>query len=131
MFGLKVIAALLLVTSTAAMAVGLGPLEKSGVTATEAKGFYLTLTNPYKQPFRFRTLVDEETPALEGRVRIFPEVALMAPESNRKVLVVVRDLVPGEQVDVRVCAERIENKEVVVHARVCSKLSARRVGTVR
>jgi hypothetical protein len=43
----------------------------------------------------------------------------------------VRDLAPGEQVDVRVCAERIENKEVVVHARVCSKLSARRVGTVR
>ncbi len=131
MFLTRVLAATLVLTSTAAVAVGLGPLEKSGLTASEAKGFYLTLTNPYKEPYRFRTFVDPDSPGAGDRVTILPEVALMAPESNRKILVVVRDLVPGEQFDVRVCAERIESKEVVIHARVCSKLSARRVGTVR
>ena len=113
------------------MAVGLGPLEKSGTTASERKGFYLTLRNPYPGAHRFRAFVEEGSGIAAERVTILPSVSTIAPGANRRILVVVDGLVPGEEVRFHLCAERIEERRVSVHARVCSKLGARRLRSAR
>lgn len=130
MLGMKtaLAAGALALCSTAALAVGLGPLEKSGVTATASKGLYLTLINPYDSAQRFRAYVEEDGAIDPARVDIRPGKLTMGANTRQRVLVVVRDLEPGEEVNFRVCAEKIEDKEVTVHARVCSKLGARRLG---
>jgi len=117
------------VSFSAASAVGLGPLTNSGVTATSRKGFYLTLINPYPAQERFRLYGiewDSEKPV--ARVRIPISRPLLGPKSQRRILVMTTGLVPGEEHRFRVCAERIEPPgEELVHARVCSKVTARRV----
>jgi hypothetical protein len=46
-----------------------------------------------------------------------------------RLLVIANDLAPGEMFKFRVCAERSTLPEgVAINARVCSKLSAHRVG---
>lgn len=117
------------VTTTSAGAVGLGPLTNVGVTGSERKGFYLTLINPYPAQERFRLYSvgwDNEKP--EARVRIPISKPLLGPKAQRRILVITTGLAPGEEHKFRVCAERIEpSGEKFVHARVCSKLIARRV----
>ncbi|MBX7534103.1 hypothetical protein K3175_00360 [Qipengyuania sp. GH1] len=117
----------LVACATTAAAVGLGPLRKSGLTASDRKGFYLTLTNPYPQSDRFRAYVDPESEIDPKRISILPETMLVGSQKSRKILVVVNDLTPGEEVVFRVCAERLEEEKVIVHVRVCSKLGARRI----
>jgi hypothetical protein len=116
--------------SSAAGAVGLGPLAHDGVTMSDRKGFYLTLINPYPTQERFRLYsVGLDNEAAEARVRIPLSVAALGPKSQRRVLVIDTALAPGETHQFRVCAERIEPQgKALIHARVCSKLSARRVG---
>ena len=128
---MKIIAALAaasLLGAASAMAVGLGPLEKSGVTDGAGKAFYLTLINPSPRAEQFtlepHALLDEQ-PA--PRVVIFPAAAMVAPGGRRQVLVIVRRLAPGETYMFRVCAQRPPRLEESVHARVCSKLTARRL----
>lgn len=128
---MKTLAALLAVSllgAASAAAVGLGPLEKSGVTDGAGKAFYLTLINPYPRAERFTLephgLLDE-LPA--PRVVIFPSAATVAPGGRRQVLVIVRHIAPGETYVFRVCAQRPPRPEESVHARVCSKLTARRL----
>lgn len=109
-------------------AVGLGPLVKEGVTDGPQKGFYLTLIDPYQQRTGFRIYavgVGTETPA--DRVTLASPTMNVAATAQRRFLVVARDLAPGESYQFRVCAERIETEEVNVHARVCSRLTARRL----
>ncbi len=117
------------VAFSAAGAVGLGPLANSGVTASSRKGFYLTLINPYPAQERFRLYSvewDNENPV--ARVRIPINRPLLGPKSKRRILVMTTGLVLGEEHRFRVCAERVEPLgEELVHARVCSKLTARRV----
>lgn len=111
-----------------ALAVGLGPLEKSGLTDGAAKAFYLTLINPYPRTERFTVeplaLLDESRAT---RVIIFPAEAAVAPNRSRQLLVIVRQLTLGETYIFRVCAQRPPRPEESVHARVCSKLTARRL----
>ena len=115
--------------ASAATAVGLGPLKHEGVTMSDRKGFYLTLTNPYPTRERFRLYsvgFDDETPVT--RVRIPLAVADLGPKSQRRMLVIDTALAPGETHQFRVCAERVEPQgKALIHARVCSKLSARRL----
>ena len=112
-----------------ALAVGLGPLTHSGVTKSERKGFYLTLINPYPTQERFRVFSigwDDEVPV--ERVLIPISRPTLGPNSRRRILVVDTGLAPGAEHKFRVCAEKIETRgEAIVHARVCSKLIARRV----
>ena len=113
-----------------ALAVGLGPLDKSGVTDGPAKAFYLTLINPYPRAERFTVEplgAFDEAPA--PRVIIFPADPTVAPNRSRQLLVIVRQLAPGETYMFRVCAQRPPRPEETVHARVCSKLTARRLPT--
>ena len=123
-------AALLAFLATApAAAVGLGPLAKDGATAGDRKGFYLTLINPYPTQERFRLYSvgwDDERPL--PRVRIPLSTIVLGPKAQRRILVIDTALVPGETHQFRVCAERVEPAgKALIHARVCSKLSARRL----
>ena len=131
MFRLKAVYATaclaVLAYGTTAAAVGLGPLRKSGLTASDRKGFYLTLVNPYPQSDHFRAYIDPESEIDPKRVSILPDTMLVGSKKSRKILVVVNDLTPGEEVVFRVCAERLEEEKVIVHVRVCSKLGARRI----
>ena len=115
--------------ASSAGSVGLGPLTHEGITASDRKGFYLTLINPYPTQERFRLYsvgLNDEQPV--GRVRIPLAVAALGPKSQRRVLVIDTALAPGEIHQFRVCAERVEPEgKALIHARVCSKLSARRL----
>lgn len=112
-----------------AAAVGLGPLAAAGSTRTERKGFYLTLINPFAQAERFRLYSagpNDEQPV--ARVLIPNAMPLVPAKSQRRVLVIATGLKPGEEHIFRVCAERADrSQEGMIHARVCSKLVARRV----
>lgn len=116
----------LLACSSPLVAVGLGPLAKSGLTDGDRKAFWLTLINsePRAQDFDVYAL-DGEWQPVPG-VEIVPAVPRLGPQRQRRILVIVKDLVPGQTRTVRVCAQaRIQ--EGPVHARVCSKLVARSV----
>ncbi|MFC3711585.1 hypothetical protein ACFOMD_03320 [Sphingoaurantiacus capsulatus] len=112
-----------------AAAIGLGPLTKSGITDSDSKGFYLTLINPYDHAERFALhSIDWESEATAGRVRIVPGQAQLAGGGQRQLLVIVKDLAPGETYRFRVCGELAAPPQgVTVNARVCSKLVARRL----
>lgn len=124
-------AALALATGAAvpAMAVGLGPLVIEGTVAGPRKAFYLTILNPYPDATTFvlsaRGRDDEGDP---GDVRIHPARLTLAAGSDRRVIVVADNLEPGPTRWFRVCAERAVDPEgSPIHARVCSRLGARRV----
>ena len=126
----QVAAALALAAVVApAAAVGLGPLTASGTTRSERKGFYLVLVNPFPRAERFRLYSaewDNERPV--ARVLIPVAMPMVAAKSQRRVLVIDTGLKPGEEHSFRVCAERADrSQEGMIHARVCSKLIARRV----
>lgn len=128
----RIAAALLLAAgaASAASAVGLGPLVHSGVTNGERKGFYLTLINPYPSRERFRLYsVGWDSEAAVGEVLIPLSKPALRGKSQRRMLVIATGLEPGEQRRFRVCAERVAAaEEGLIHARVCSKLTARRLG---
>lgn len=115
-----------LMVSVPALAVTFGPLEKSGDTKSERKGFYLNLANPYQRAYAFRVYVDPQDEALSDRIRILPEQALLSGGGKRRILVIADDLTPGEEFTFNICAERVLEKMEAVHARVCSRLTARR-----
>lgn len=117
----------LLATAPAA-AVGLGPLTKEGITDSDRKGFYLTVINPYPHAETFTLApldVSAEAPA--PRVSVFPARVIVGGGRNRKVLVVASSLARGERYTFRICAQRPPLPTETIHARVCSKLTARRV----
>lgn len=120
--------ALLALVPTAAAAVGLGPLSKEGVTDGPAKGFYLTLYNPYEQrtPFVLYAIGAEDE-ARAARVRLNTNPITLPAKGQRKLMIVADGLQPGERYSFRVCAERYTTQEESIHARVCSRLTARRV----
>ncbi len=120
-----------LLGSTCVWAVGLGPLQKSGVTAGPDKGFYLTITNPYPAARKFRAYVEPDTGIEASRVSILPAETAIAAGSSRRILVIIHSLTQGEEVQFRVCAEKVETGKVSIHARVCSRLGARRLRTAR
>ena len=113
-----------------AAAVGLGPLTHQGATATDRKGFFLTLINPYPTAQRFRLYsVGWDNEAAVERVRSPVRLVQLGGKSQRKLLVIDTALAPGETHRFRVCAERVAPAgEAMIHARVCSKLTARRLG---
>ncbi|MDQ8756442.1 hypothetical protein RCO27_09390 [Sphingosinicella sp. LHD-64] len=124
--GLAVLA-LALATAPAA-GVGLGPLAKSGITDGPRKAFYLTLINPYPTATAFRAYaVGERDETAQPRVTIFPGETTLGGNANRRLLVIADDLAAGETYAFRVCAERAEPSEGLIHARVCSHLAARRL----
>ncbi len=110
-----------------ALAVGLSPLVKAGDTASPAKAFYLTITNPYPQPRAFRAYVDglAEAEQATDLVDIHPAKLTIKGGGDRRIMVILRGLAPGETREARVCAQ-LAQSEGMIHARVCSKLSARR-----
>ena len=121
------LAAALLVAAPA-VAVGLGPLSREGVTDGPRKGFHLTVINPYPRGETFvltPLATDGERPA--GRVVILPARVQVAAGGQRQVLAIATDLAPGETYAFRVCAERPPQPQEMVHARVCSTLRARRI----
>ena len=121
---LLLIAALL---ATPAGAVGLGPLSKEGVTDGPDKAFYLTLFNPYPERAQFAVQAvgwDDDAPV--GRVRVPPPMPLRA-QTQRRFVIITTGLVPGESYRFRLCAERVISGEEQIHARVCSRITARRL----
>lgn len=109
------------------LAVGMAPLAKQGMTVGPAKAFYLTVINPYAQAREFRAYVDGPADeATREDVSILPAVVTIKPGGQRRVVVIMRGLQPGETRDTRICAE-LAKMEGMVHARVCSKLSATRL----
>lgn len=132
MFAVRRLAAIAALAGIAApaLAVGLGPLTASGVTRSERNGFYLTLINPFAKAERFRLYSagwDDEAPV--ARVLIPIATPIVGAKSQRRVLVIDTGLKPGEEHQFRVCAERVDRRqEGFIHARACSKLTARRLG---
>jgi hypothetical protein len=121
------LAAAMLIAGPAA-AQGFGPLKKSGITDADKKGFYFTLLNPYPGREEFLVYaVGAETEHPADRV-VSPKAPIaLAPRAERKVLIVAKDLQPGETYHFRVCAERVVPLQENVHARVCSRVIARRI----
>ena len=118
----------LLAVATSAFAVTFGPLEKSGITDGPGKAFYLTLANPYPTAERFVVDAvgqDDENP--QPRVTIFPANSLLGAGIRRQLLIIIHNLSPGETYTFRVCAMRAPKPQETIHARVCSKLTARRL----
>lgn len=110
-----------------ALSVGLGPLAKEGVTGGPAKAFYLTLINPYDEPRTFQAKGFDLEGNQADRIRVSPSLVRMAPKSERRLIVVAGDLEPGEDFTFRVCAEQAGPVTGRLHARVCSRLRARRI----
>lgn len=108
-----------------AFGVGMAPLAKQGMTVGPAKAFYLTVINPYAQPRAFRAYVDGAEAAGEG-IAILPAEVTIKPGGQRRIVVILRDLAPGQTREARICAE-LAKQEGFIHARVCSKLSATRL----
>ena len=127
---IRTIAALALAAAAMpAVAVGLGPLVKEGSIAGPRKAFYLTIVNPEAGSNVFSASAigfDSERP--ESRVTVFPSTIRLGGHQNRQILVIADGLTPGETYRFRVCAERAQEPEgTTIHARVCSKLTARRL----
>lgn len=126
---LAALAAAAVACAAPALAVGLGPLEKAGTTAGPAKAFYLTVINPYDGPRVFKVYPERAagTPdELARQVAILPAQLTIKGQGQRRIVVILRGLALGETRDERVCAELAQH-EGMIHARVCSKLSARRL----
>jgi hypothetical protein len=123
-----IILATAIAAAAPALAVGMGPLRKEGVTDGPAKGFYLTLYNPYD---RFETFsvsaigADDEQPQL--RVKLPAGPLGLRSQASRKFMIVAGDLQPGETYHFRICAERFLDQKEPIHARVCSRITARRL----
>jgi len=121
---------LALAAAAPAAAVGLGPLTAEGLTDGPRKAFYLNIMNPYPVAAEFETQTvdyDDEMPV--SRVQVIPSTIKLGAGRMARLLVIANDLAPGEMFKFRVCAERSTLPEgVAINARVCSKLSAHRVG---
>lgn len=113
-----------------AAAVGLGPLVVQGVIDGPREGFTLDLVNPYPDATEFVAYavgIDDERPAT--RVDVLPGDVVLGARRGRKLLVIVDGLQAGETYHFRVCAQRRTPPEGMnLNARVCSKLSAHRLG---
>lgn len=127
--GVAAAALLISLCCSSAGSVGLGPLSISGVTDSERKGFYLTLLNPYPTQERFQLYAIElDSERAVTRVLIPISRPLLGPKTQRRTLVISTGLARGETYEFRVCAVRVDAPgEELIHARVCSKLTARRV----
>lgn len=124
----RLVGCVLAAVAAPAFAVGLGPLAKVGVTDGPAKAFYLDIRNPYDHSETFHSAAVEwktEDPAT--RVTVFPSVITLSPHGTRKLLVIADRLEPGESYTFRVCAFRPPKENETVYARVCSRLTARRL----
>lgn len=111
-----------------ALAVGLGPLTKAGVTDGPDKAFYLTLFNPYARRTSFTVYaVGAEDETVPSRVRVPAGPIPLRAQGARKFTVVAGGLTPGEIYSFRVCAEKLVTEEGPIHARVCSRITARRL----
>lgn len=122
--------AMLLTATVPAAAVGLGPLSAEGIVDGPKKAFYLTLVNPYAEATDFVAYATglEDDGAQPERVAIFPDHTRLGGGRNRRLLVIVGDLTVGERYSFRVCAQRRTPPEGIrINARVCSKLTARRI----
>jgi len=114
------------VVAAPAPAVTFGPLQKSGITTSERKGFYLNLANPFERAFEFRVFVPPEQYEIAERIKILPEKTWLNGGAKRRILVIADQLEPGETLDFMICAERVLIEKEAIHARVCSRLSASR-----
>ncbi|QJU57493.1 hypothetical protein HL653_06535 [Sphingomonas sp. AP4-R1] len=119
-----------ILAASSAAAVGLGPLVLQGVIDGPREGFSLELYNPYPEATDFVLYpvgLDDET--AQDRVAILPAEVQLGSQRNRRILVVATALAAGETYKFRVCAQRKTPPEgVMINARVCSKITARRVG---
>lgn len=123
-----IVAVAALACSCPALAVGLGPLSKEGVTYGPVKAFYLELINPYPTARSYSLYaIEADSDQPVGDTQIVPDRIILAGERTRKLVVLLRALSPGETRTVRVCAQ-LTHQEGAIHARVCSKLIARRAG---
>lgn len=117
----------LVMLASPAGAVGMGPLSKSGITDGPAKGFWLTIINPYADLREFRAYpLSADSGESVGNVAIRLALSRTPPNGSRRILVTVSALAPGEVRRLRVCAE-LAQAEGTLHARICSALTARRV----
>lgn len=113
-----------------AVAVGLGPLKIDGLIDGPREGFGLDLYNPYPEAVDFVVYpVGADDEVAQDRVTVFPAEVELGSLRTRRVLVVADNLTVGEIYHFRVCAQRKTPPEgITINARVCSKLSAHRVG---
>lgn len=118
-----------LAAAVPAGAIGLGPLSQTGLIDGPSRAFELVVFNPYQSSERFRAYaVASDNEAPQARVSLSPAEITLGGGQTRRVLVVAHDLVPGESFAFRVCAERdVPPEGIAINARVCSKLTARRV----
>ncbi|NIJ07280.1 hypothetical protein FHS31_000876 [Sphingomonas vulcanisoli] len=113
-----------------AVAVGLGPLKLDGLIDGPREGFALDLYNPYPEAETFMVYpvgLDDEV--AQDRVTVLPAEVELGSARSRRVLVIADNLAVGETYHFRVCAQRKTPPEgITLNARVCSKISAHRVG---
>jgi|GEM_PF-759394 len=123
------LAGLACIISSPLGAVGLGPLNVEGYIDGPRKGFQLTLYNPYPQSIEYVAYaIAEEDDTPQERVAIIPRTINLGARQSRRLIIVASDIPPQELYRFRVCAERASPPAgVVINARVCSKLSVRRL----
>jgi hypothetical protein len=103
---------------------------KQGIVDESSEAFYLTLYNPYNEYTDFVAYpvgINDENPQV--RVTVYPDEAMVGAQRSRQLIVIANGLMAGEVYQFRVCAQRKTPPEgIMINARVCSKISAHRVG---
>ncbi len=107
------------------LAQSLSPMEKDGLTPTAAKGFRLTVGNPYDRRMTFIAVPmqpDYETPATGAQVR--PARITLAPGHSRPV-VFMFDIDPAQKERTIALCIMPEGLEGPILPRVCGRYTGR------
>lgn len=108
----------------AAQSIGLMPMEKSGHSASDRKGFYLNVLNEGKRSI----IVDVEVmPGPDGTrpkaVKVQPNRLKIGPKSVRKIILVIGNLENEKQREVNVCVSTQKHNSNTL-LRICGAYTA-------
>lgn len=107
-----------------AQSIGLMPMEKSGHSASDRKGFYLNVLNEGKRSI----IVDVEImPQADGTpqkaVKVQPRRLKIGPKSTRKIILIIGNLETERQREVNVCVSTQKNNSNTL-LRICGAYTA-------
>ena len=118
------LAGLVSIAPDTAQSIGLMPMEKSGHSASDRKGFYLNVLNEGKRSI----IVDVEImPQSDGTlpkaVKVQPRRLKIGPKSTRKIILIIGNLENERQRKVDVCVSTQKNNSNTL-LRICGAYTA-------
>lgn len=121
------VAGVLAAATSSASAQALSPMRGEVKSFTDQAAFRVYPANPYARRIKVEVKVYDETFA-PINAAVMPAAAMLAPEDNRSVMV----LVPFEgktERRIRICAESVpfEDKATRLRTQVCGRFLARRM----